>query len=199
MRTELEQAALLSKFQCQFVDLANVVAVKLGKHKMCNMLDTLRDMKLARAYIYRIHKYYTLPYNVLSAVLVDIVRNGSGESLASVTITITIDGTAYTYTGAGDLAAVMSALKITLIGGGFNIYSVDNDSFIVYTYDKAFDSVTTTCTNSIDDADNSVTCSEYTTTSADVILEDKNCLTRSEICGIINHTCCILDKYATTC
>lgn len=195
MRTELEQVALLSKFQCQFVDLANLVATKLSKYKMCDIKDNIRDMTLARAYIYRIHKYYALPYNVLSAVLIDIVRNNT----TSVTITITIDGTAYTYTGTGDLVTVMNSLKGTLIGGGFNIHSVDDDSFIVYTYDKAFDSVTTTCVNSLDDDDNSTTCTEYTTTSADVILEDKNCLTREEICGIINHTCCILDKYATTC
>ena len=154
MRTELEQAAVLHIYECCMSELANSISTKLGKYKLCDLQSQLRDMKLARAYLYRINKYYTLPYNYKSAVLIDIVRNNT----SNVTITITINGTNYTYTGTDDLATIVTSLRTDFLNAGFNIYSVDDDSFIVYTYDPAFDSPTVTCTNSIDDADNSTTC-----------------------------------------
>lgn len=195
MRTQLEQAAILSKYQCCFAELGSRISAKLGKHKMCDLVKDLRDMKLTRAYLYRIHKYYTLPYNITSGTLVDIVRNNT----SNVTITITVDSTDYTYTGTGDLATVISSLKTTLINAGYLIHTIDADSFVFYTYDPAYDNITVSCTNSIDDDDNSTTCTGYTNASADTILDDYNCLSRTEICGILNHMACILDKYCTNC
>lgn len=195
MRSQLEQAAILQKYQCCFAELAGSISSKLGKHKLCNLVNQLRDMKLARAYLYRVHKYYTMPYNYKSAVQVDIVRNNN----EAVTITITVNGTDYSYTGNGDLATVISSLQTTLINAGFQVYDVDSDSFIFYTYDSSFDNPTVTCTNSEDTEDNSTSCSTFTASQIDELLDNENSLSRNEICGIINEMACILDPYCNNC
>ena len=198
MRTELEQAAVLIQLQCCYTGLVNKIAKKLKIHKLCDLKDDIRDMKLARAYSRVIHEYYTLPYNYKSGILITILRT----DIEAVTIEIVINGTTYSYTGTGTLATIITSLTTTLETAGFQIYNVGLNSFVIYTYDSTFDEPTVTCTNSlsVDEDDvisttNGITCTTYTATSADVILDDKNCLEREEICGIINHACCLLEKY----
>ena len=197
MKTELEQAAILAKYQCCFAELASRVSSKLGKHKLCNMTDDLRDMKFSRAYLLRIHNYWTLPFSVESGTLVTIVRTSG----AVVTMTITIDGTDYAYTGTGNLATIVAALKALLITAGYNIYTTSDGAFIFYTYASALDNIVVTCATVLDESDttSSITCSGYTDATADVLLDADNCLSRTEICGIINQMDCILCKYCTDC
>lgn len=196
MQTNLEQVALLSKFQCCYAELAGKVASKLGKYKLCNLKSELREMKLARAYIYRIHKYYTLTTTPYFATLITFER----PNVNSITITITINSIDYTLTSTVlTLSEIISYYVATLQTAGFEVITYGSNGFIVYSYSSVYDGMQanggiTPTLNQL----NTITFSDYNDEVVDIVLDSYNSMTREEICGIINQTCCILDKYCTT-
>ncbi len=195
MKTNLEQVALLSKFNCCYAELSGKVASKLGKYKLCNLKSELREMKLARAYIYRIHKYYTLTTEPTFATLVVFERPNNDQ----ITITITINSIDYTLTNTILSASdIVSYYVTTLQFAGFEVTSYGNNGFIVYSYSDVYDGMQATggITPTLNQL-NTITFSDYTDDVTDIVLDNYNCMTREEICGIINQTCCILDKYCT--
>jgi hypothetical protein len=196
MKTNLEQVALLSKFQCCYAELAGKVASKLGKYKLCNLKSELREMKLARAYIYRIHKYYTLTTEPTFATLIVFDRPNTN----TITITVTINAVDYTLTNTVLSASdIVSYYISTLQTAGFEITNYGSNGFIVYSYSAVYTGMQATggITPTLNQL-NSITFSDYTDDVTDIVLDAYNCMTREEICGIINQTCCILDKYCTT-
>ncbi len=197
MYTHLEKAALLTKFNCCYAELAGKVATKLGKYKLCNLKSELREMKLARAYIYRIHKYYTLVNEPSFAYLVTFERPNDSR----ITVVITINGVNYSITNTNaDLPTIISSMTTLLENAGYTVLEYGNNGFIVYSLNTAHDGYIVTGLISANPSQtaNTITVTEYSDSVMDILLEDKNCLTREEICGIINQTCCILDKYCTT-
>ncbi len=198
MYTALEQAALLSKFQCCYAELAGKVASKLGKYKLCNLKSELREMKLVRAYLYRIHKYYTLENEVAFAYLITFERPDNSR----VTIRITVNGVDYTMTNTrSDLDTIITYFTDALVKDGYAIELYGDNGFIVYSLNPLHEDyeVTGTVTaNPTPKVPTTIEVTEYKDAFTDILLDGKNCLSREEICGIINHTCCILDKYCTT-
>jgi hypothetical protein len=196
MQTNLEQAALLIKFNCCYAELTGKVASKLGKYKLCNLKSELRDMKLARAYIYRIHKYNTLVNDVAFGYLITFERPNSTR----ITITITINGVDYRLSNTtSDLPTIIEYFTDVLETAGYEIIPYGDNGFIVYSLDSDYEDYITTgvITANPSQTLNTITVTEYSSSIADILLEDTNCLSREEICGIINQTCCILDKYCT--
>ena len=195
MKTNLEQVAVLTKFQCCYADLAGIVASKLGKYKLCDLKSQIRDMKLARAYMYRIHKYHTVTTEPTFATLITFERPNSN----SITITITINSVNYTLTNTVlDIAEIISYFTSTLQTAGFKIVSYGNNGLIVYSYSSVYTDMQATggITPTLNQL-NTITFSDYNDEVIDIILDRYNCMTREEICGIINQTCCIIDKYCT--
>lgn len=196
MRTQTEQVALLSKFQCCYAELAGAVATKLGKYKLCNLKSELREMKLAKAYIYRIHKYNTVVTDPSFATLITFERPNNN----SITITITINAVNYVLTDTVlSLSGIISSFTSTLLAADFEVLSYGSNGLIVYSYDTVYDGLQASggITPTLNQL-NTITFSDYTDDVLDIVLDETNCLTREEICGIINQTCCILDKYCTT-
>lgn len=193
MKTNLQQAAVLSNLQCGYAELAGKVASKLGKYKLCNLKNELRDMKLARAYMYRIHKYYTITSEPSFATLIVFER----PNLNSITITITINSVNYTLTDTIlSLSGIISYFTSTLQDAGFEVLSYNSNGLIVYSYSSVYDGLQATggITPTLNQL-NTITFSDYTDDVTDLILDRYNCLSREEICGIINQADCILGKY----
>lgn len=194
MTTNLEKVAVLSKFQCCYTELAGSVATKLGKYKMCDLKNEIRNMKLARAYILRIHNYRTLTATPSFAKLITFIR----PSTDTVTVTVTINGTPYTLTNVVyDLDTIIANLTTLLEDASFLVTAYGDNGFIVYSYDTAFDDATVTSSITANNV-NSTEVTDYVDEIVDLLLDGRNCLDREEICGIINQTCSILDKYCTT-
>lgn len=189
MKTNLEQAALLAKFQCCYAELAGKVATKLGKYKLCNLKSELREMKLARAYMYRLHKYYTLSSEPTFATLIVINRVNTDN----ITITISINSIDYELTTSGTINDIISYFNTTLQNAGYEIVTYGDNGFIVYSYTET-EQATGEITPTLNQL-NTISFSDYTNEVIDIVLDRYNCMTREEICGIINQTCCILDKY----
>lgn len=196
MKTQLEQAALLTKFNCCYAELAGRVASKLGKYKLCNLKSELREMKLARAFIYRIHKYNTLVVEPYFGVLITFER----PNLDRITITITIDGVSYRLINTiADLETIISSFVTLLEEAGFEVETYGTNGIIVHTFDSQYEGAEVIGLISANPAQtaNTITVTDYIDTIVSNLLDETNCLTRDEICGIINQTCCILDKYCT--
>lgn len=196
MKTQVEQVALLSKFQCCYAELGGAVATKLGKYKLCDLKSQLRDMKLARAYLYRIHRYNTLVVEPYFGVLITFERPDAKR----ISIVITINGVKYNMTNTNaDLATIISTYVALFEAAGFTVDTLGDNGIIVYSMDIAHEGYTVTglITANPTQTSNTITVSDYVDTIVSNLLDETNCLTREEICGIINQTCCILDKYCT--
>lgn len=196
MKTQIEQVALLSKFNCCYAELAGKVASKLGKYKLCNLKSELREMKLARAYIYRIHKYNTLIAEPYFGVLITFERPDSKR----ISITITIGGTKYGITNTtANLQTIIDNFLSQFEVAGFEVEQYGDNGIIVYSMNSAHEGyeVTGVITANPAQTTNTITVTDYVDTIVSELLDETNCLTREEICGIINQTCCILDKYCT--
>lgn len=196
MKTQVEQVALLSKFNCCYAELAGKVASKLGKYKLCNLKSELREMKLARAYIYRVHKYNTLVAEPYFGVLITFERPDSKR----ITIVISIGGADYRISNTtANLQTIIDNFLSQFETAGFIVEQYGDNGIIVYSTDIAHEGydVTGVITANPTQTTNTITISDYTDTIVSNLLDETNCLTREEICGIINHTCCILDKYCT--
>ena len=192
MVTNLEQVALLTKFNCCYAELSGKVASKLGKYKLCNLKAELREMKLARAYIYRIHKYHTLISKPSFGTLITFIR----PDVRRITVTIVINGVSYTLSNTVlELSSIISYFITVLQDVGFLVIPYGVNGIIVYSYNIAFDDAIVTGTIT---SPNTITISDYTSSITDILLDTDNCLSREQICGIINQACCILDKYCTT-
>ncbi len=193
MKTNLEQVAVLTYLECCYSELAGEVATKLGKYKLCKLANQLRDMKLARAFLYRINEYYTIESDVTLATLVSIERPNNED----ITITIDIDGTPYSYSGTGTLQEIIADFKHTFLGVGIDFTQVSDQSFAIYSFNDIYSSATVTCTltPSTPTQENEVQCVDYSDEIVDWLLNTYNCLTRPEICGVINEACCLLEKY----
>lgn len=59
MTTDLDKQKIVTKYQCKLACLGYSVASKLGKHKDCDLQDEIRDLKLARALLYRVTAFDT--------------------------------------------------------------------------------------------------------------------------------------------
>lgn len=196
MKTQLEQVALLSKFNCCYAELAGRVASKLGKYKLCNLKSELREMKLARAFIYRIHKYNTLVNDISFEYLVTFERPNSTR----ITITINVNGVNYRLSNTTlDLEGIIKYFTEVLEEAGYTIVPYGDNGFVIYSFDIEHLDYEVTGFISSNPAQtlNTITVTEYNSGIVNTILDNKNCLNREEICGIINQTCCILDKYCT--
>lgn len=187
MRTNLEKAALLLKYQCCFVNLAGEVSTKLGKHKNKDLEDKLRDMKLSRAYLNRIKAYHTLTNPTISnnSIVINVANTGTGS------VAIKVDDTWYTFNGTLTGANIHtyfdsnlpSAATVTLVSAT-QVTIEDLDTNVIKV--NLGSSVSTDTIN---------LQTTYDTDTDDDTLDDLNGLTRAEICGIINHMACILDPY----
>jgi hypothetical protein len=59
MTTDLEKQKIVTKYQCKLACLGGSIASKLATHKLCDLKDDIRDLKFARALLYRITAYDT--------------------------------------------------------------------------------------------------------------------------------------------
>jgi len=57
MTTELDKQKIVTKYQCKLACLGDTISKKLGKYKLCNLTDEIRDLKFARALLCRITAY----------------------------------------------------------------------------------------------------------------------------------------------
>src|SRR3990167_733634 len=122
MRTNIEKIAVLSKYQCCFAEMAGEVATKLGKGKSCNLVNELRNMKLARAYLNRICSYYTLtnPTITSNSIVIKVTGTGIGS------VIINVDGTYYTFNGTLSTANIYTYFDTNLTPLGITITNVSS-------------------------------------------------------------------------
>jgi len=59
MTTDLDKQKIVTTYQCKLACLGETIATKLGKYKDCDLANEIRDLKYARALLYRITSYDT--------------------------------------------------------------------------------------------------------------------------------------------
>lgn len=59
MTTDLDKQKIVTKYQCILSCLAGTISDKLAIYKLCDLQNEIRDLKFARALLYRITDYDT--------------------------------------------------------------------------------------------------------------------------------------------
>lgn len=173
--------------QSLYATLSNTYLSKLNIGKICK--EAALNLDISRAYLSSLCDYQVFEEDVTFAYSFEITRIGED----TVDISITIDTETVTYSGTGDLTAILVYFETQFLTNGtytFQVY-ISEDILYIYSYDIGlnFGSTVTVSSSDTDEATIAETNMENTYCT---ILDQWNCLTTEELCDIICHSHSIL-------
>lgn len=158
-----------------------VAKLKIGK--LCKEAET--TMEIVRRYIKTMYKYQPLEDDVTYAYAFTI------EVLTedTVTITINIGAATFTYVGSAVLADILEDLETDILASvtyDFEVTVIDSILY-VYSFDTDLTFATATTVSSSNEDIATIEKENIQNTYCEILLDDVNCLTTKQLCGIINH------------
>lgn len=136
----------INDIQCKYGELAYKNAIALSQGRVCTERNT--SIKLLDAWLGILYCYKTFDADVTYAYRFDIAKVG----LETVTITISIGGEDFTYTGDGETVEINNYFENLIPQNTTYVFQafIHSEQLYVYSYDTSLDfNTTTTITSTI--------------------------------------------------